>query len=497
MKKIIFWLAFLTAFLHSTPSEAQSYLNRRYNNTSTCQWGAECNNALFTDTINYLIGKEYCNPRRGWLLKLDSVGNVLSDSILGTLTNPMQMIRIMPHNGDTLAAIFYNELDRSATFAFMNTDGDTLFTNKFDNPDPMVKIFPNCWARARDGGYWLGLIHTIWQFDVVKLNSQGIEEHRFSIRDTTASTNYFSAIGISLVEMEDSTLTLILNKQHGYEEDYLPDFQQRIWIVNVDRYGNKRWEYLTPSSKYVYCAGMRPIVLPDKSIVFGGASIVRNIAARTHYTTGYMGRIDHNHQLIWDNVYGTNNWTMFNQGQVMPNNDILVTGIVTDLFLPDSVRPSGWIMRLDDMGSIIWERRIVNVYGGTIDRFQGLGEFTIDSQKRIKAVGGIYDFVPGSPTQGVWSWLVRLDSVGCLIPGCHLPNDVDVSPEDAAISLKIQPPICCTFMWRGAPLHSPPLLLVEWLISMAGKWPVGIFTSAMANMYWVRRGFPTECTSCN
>ncbi|MBP7400183.1 MAG: T9SS type A sorting domain-containing protein [Chitinophagales bacterium] len=133
-------------------------------------------------------------------------------------------------------------------------------------------------------------------------------------------------------------------------------------------------------------------------------------------------RLDDSDELLWifnstydiDTIY--DNFLQLSVGFEYPNGDLLVIGYLATEPVGDY---HGYIARVDINGNAIWERRYLSP--------GGLGQDNRIHDIELTDAGGI--IIAGAAYGEVYAedqnfWVMQLDSVGCLVPGC---DSLDVS----------------------------------------------------------------------
>lgn len=134
----------------------------------------------------------------------------------------------------------------------------------------------------------------------------------------------------------------------------------------------------------------------------------------------YIGKTDTNFNFLWrtflNDEYYKYIYTLrtFEDGSI-----VAVGGAVVD----DTYDIHGYIVKLDSNGTVLWERDYATAPGGA--------NYLYDFQKMPDG-GYICSGLGGDSIDGgieSMAWLLRLDSMGCLIPGCD-----EVSVPDIAVN---------------------------------------------------------------
>ncbi|MFN8697923.1 MAG: T9SS type A sorting domain-containing protein [Flavobacteriales bacterium] len=126
----------------------------------------------------------------------------------------------------------------------------------------------------------------------------------------------------------------------------------------------------------------------------------------------YLLKYDESGDTLWTKVYG-DQWgvrSYFTVGKKLSDGHLFTGGQIEN----DNYQ-KGFIMKLDTSGQEIWKRIYVNIEGNEC-RFNDFTELTTGE---LVAVGVAWPQV-GPPLVGQDTWIVKTDSYGCLIPGCHV-----------------------------------------------------------------------------
>ena len=85
----------------------------------------------------------------------------------------------------------------------------------------------------------------------------------------------------------------------------------------------------------------------------------------------------------------------------------------------------GWIFKLNKEGALIWERQIP--YPDSPLRYAEFHNLTQTKDGGYIMTGFVNDTFPAGSlvVNNINTWLVKVDSFGCLIPGCHLTTAVE------------------------------------------------------------------------
>lgn len=212
----------------------------------------------------------------------------------------------------------------------------------------------------------------------------------------------------SFVETEDKGFLLF-----GYTSNNFDGV--RYWyLVKTDSVGNKLWQKKYFKNSQQTAQGITK-TLDGNYLLCGSVETI--ITGGVKEYQGWLIKIDPMGNTIWEKVYGSERHDYFVEAIEKPDSSILLMGYQTSerLTVNDA---DGWIIKFDKNGNKLWER-IYNNY--SVVRHQHPDDL-LYSMKLTGDSGSImagYSYNPDltNPTQDLW--ILKLDSFGCLIPGCQ------------------------------------------------------------------------------
>ena len=184
-----------------------------------------------------------------------------------------------------------------------------------------------------------------------------------------------------------------------------------IWVLKLDSYGNIIWQKTYGGSAD---EGMDHIIqTADGGYII--ASHTQSFGAGGY--DAWVLRLDSYGNIIWQKVYGQGgtDWPM----SIQP---IAEGGyLLTVASSPPSSSAAGLVLKLDEDGTIIWQKS----YGGSNDYCSSIQQ-TPDGG--YIASGDTYSFGAGSND----FWLLKLDNNG-EIPNCNIINESNITVSDTSI----------------------------------------------------------------
>lgn len=183
-------------------------------------------------------------------------------------------------------------------------------------------------------------------------------------------------------------------------------------IYRIDSNGNKLWKRKMYKNSYSVYDRIRE----DFSGNYFLGSFTDSVAESDDNTTsnGIIAKIDSAGNRIWEHMF--NDVPYVCKGiwdfQVLWNSDILLYGTVVGGGYNEDY---GWLCRMDSSGNVKWEH-LYKSFGGS--SFGYLCDGVQMSDGGFLLTGCARDSLPNK--QGIW--LLRVDSMGCLVPGCVAPD---------------------------------------------------------------------------
>lgn len=145
----------------------------------------------------------------------------------------------------------------------------------------------------------------------------------------------------------------------------------------------------------------------------------------------YVGKMDTSGNFIWRTFLNDAYYKYFYTLRTFNDGSIVVVGAK---IIDETFATYGYIIKLDSNGTILWERTyaVTDGYDHYLYDFQQLPD---------KGYIGSGVGVTEIEDEGLESmcWLLRLDSMGCLVPGCGDVPIIDFVPETKVNILSIYP----------------------------------------------------------
>ncbi len=434
---------------------------------------------LPTDSCYYVIGTFTDSTFNAGALwgKIDLDGDLLA---LTTIRHPERDyfndygdIRSTPE-GFLYNAGSYNEFPSTEIiFYLFDQEGDTLLTRRYKNilyPSADFVVPCNICQRP-DGGYAIVNVHDTSD------NPENSDISLLLIDTSYQIEGYFSYAHTPKHEIPSS---LLLDNDGGYiigaertnDGQVLINYDNRTLIIKVDSTGGQEWQWLSPAG-VLQDEAKAMIKTPDGGLVVAsgmGQEIGNNPNIHTLVWDGLIFKLDADRNVVWSTPFrgdlpngGTELTEMV---EATDGNGYVASGIVYEKEGTALGHYTSWLVKVSPEGDSLWARRYTYFDG----------EFIAPEVFDMKAtpdggyvlVGFTINLFNVVTNPIVPAWIMKVDSFGCLIPGCHLPNATE-EMEAAAPFLAIYPnPVSdfLNFQLRGTQLMKDATFRI---VNMEGK----------------------------
>ncbi len=338
-----------------------------------------------------------------------------------------------------------------------NADGDTLWTRTF--ADSGHFMIGNQVKQTTDGGFlivgWTGPSdYYDDQGFAIKTDSMGNEQWRHTYGLAGIAIDAFTAA----VELPNGYILTGLS--------YPQMDNSEMYAMRVDLLGNsiwtQRWGGPFDDSQVHSTLGQ------DGTVILAGGYAY---ALDGESTVPYLARIDTSDgSIVWERQYGESLFgTLLFAAKELPNTDLIACGVTYE-----GGNQQGLLLRTKANGDSLWMRNYA-FHDSVID--QGTGRFwdvlpTADGG--CIAAGVAYNPFGGPypPGYSQDAWVVKVDSMGCVVPGCNGVVGITEQVTNLGGALRLYPNPVRDILNVGIDLpegfktHGPLILTVT---SMAGQ----------------------------
>ncbi len=191
-------------------------------------------------------------------------------------------------------------------------------------------------------------------------------------------------------------------------------------IIKTDSLGNEEWR-LNPGNPDV-----------DDNKVMVALAADGNIIAGTNYGTQQMldnryavvkiMKITPDGTVLWDYNYlypGYDNILL--NTTILNNGNIITSGVVSTFYIPSKPWEISWILCVDSLGNQLWYKEYALLNGE--NSFNDLYDVRETPDNGLIGVGMVSPAAPDTGTVDIW--VMKMDSMGCLVAGCDTTVDVE------------------------------------------------------------------------
>jgi Secretion system C-terminal sorting domain len=314
---------------------------------------------------------------------------------------------------------------------------DTLFTKQFYSP-----LYPNLeYLLARvvrqrpDGGY------------AILFGHESIDDIDFDISllllDSTYNIEQFKVYASS--PQQETASSMILDTDGGYiigadrnnENLTSSNFNNRTLILKLNSSGNVVWTWLSPTGMLQGPAEAM-YKTPDGGLVVAskkGYAVQINPVDQMIYWQSEVFKLDAQRNLVWSIPLRGHEagppTGLVEMVEAIDSSGYVVTGYAADSISGPEPGFGCWLAKVSPEGDSLWARYYSWINGEELNP-EPWGMTTTPDGGYV-VVGTTLEV--GFPVPG---WVLKVDSFGCLVPGCHLPNPTmeEAKPE---IALSIYP----------------------------------------------------------
>jgi hypothetical protein len=221
------------------------------------------------------------------------------------------------------------------------------------------------------------------------------------------------------------------------------NFVNRTYIIKIDTAGVIEWEYLTPVNVLLDAA--RDMVRTNDGglVIASGKGIEEPVNATTSllsWESGYIFKLNANRQFVWgvevkDSIdpssvnYFSKLISVGNEGAFVATGQFLElpTEFSRDIF--------GWLVKVSADGEQLWLRKH-HIVESDLD-WHTVYDLKQTPDGGFIMVGQARDSEADTLRQQ--GWIIKLDSFGCLVPGCQLIDDTEEAKEEGTLLLYPNP----------------------------------------------------------
>ncbi len=321
---------------------------------------------------------------------------------------------------------YWTEVDEARLVRF-NAQGDSLWSSSFGSPGAFwigqqVK-------HTSDGGFVICGHTDAESYDdafVLKTDAVGSEQCRSVAGFPSETVDIFS----SVIELDGAYIASGISNPASGDRD--------MYAVRFNAFGDTMWSKLWGGA---FDDGGAHMYLCADGTALIGSWIGYEDAGES--SVPYLAKMDPtNGELIWEHEYGDPGYSFFLfAAKECPNTDIIACGVTYE-----GGNEQGLLLRATSEGDSLWMRNY-SYYDEVIDSCRGRFWDVLATQDGGFIMSGFANGPFGGPYPPGYSqdaWVVKVDSMGCVVPGCdatgvtelitNLQGAITVWPNPASTS---------------------------------------------------------------
>jgi Secretion system C-terminal sorting domain len=389
-------------------------------------------NVLPTDTCYYVTGvvTDTSNGQTvlgSVLMKFDLFGDTISTKKLVVPSKNYFVwgLGLLPNSEGSLicAGEATDSIDKVFILKY-TTDGDTQFIKEFTSPNHPASTF----VTAKSLNLFGDKIVLTGTYLPVAGNAQldtylnWVDQFGNLVQQNTYGTSISDQIASTLFDYSNGSL--IMGGSRTNSNLTFQNYISRTYVFGVDSLGNKLWEYLSPQGQ-LRDRAYSMVKTPDGGLVVAsGKGYEHEVNASVNYLLfqGYIFKLNANHEQVWGReLRGTTYNLSPTFAKLVTATDgtgFVAYGRVAEDVSNGTEQYGSWMVKVSNQGDSLWARYYTFFDGH--DRRPNPIDF------KATPDGGY--IVAGQTEEGLetWGWLMKLDSFGCLIPGCNANDEAKV-----------------------------------------------------------------------
>ena len=206
------------------------------------------------------------------------------------------------------------------------------------------------------------------------------------------------------------------------------------WLLRVDSLGNEIWSF-TNGTPFDDLGQAHLVTLPDGNFVYGSGEPTGNGTDQRPQ----LVKVDTAGTILWSKTYdvATHGATILGVKDVQSSGDLIACGTS----VPITPYIDGFLLRTNSQGDSLWLRHYW--YTDSIMN-DGTGLFfdvTPTSDGGFAAVGTMLGSIAGNDPPGASQdvWVLKVDSMGCVQPGCHIITGIESQVTNLTDALHVYP----------------------------------------------------------
>ena len=328
----------------------------------------------------------------------------------------------------------YDSLERGLIVKF-NTEGDTLQTKEYLSPFSDNEIFlPYVVVKMQNSN--MAVLNAVEMSDLNNQMLLTFHDEQYSVELQKEYGGPMDEVPGSMILDDDGGL--IIGANLANTNTNIQNYVSLTYIFKVDSVGNLAWYYLSPIGQ-LQDKARSMVKTPDGGLVVASGKGIEhpiNVDVGQLRWHGYIFKLNASHQFVWGReIRGIRHSGAAALIKVLAAPDgsgYVAYGRVLEDHSVGTEQLGSWMVKVSNQGDSLWARYYTFFDGH--DRSPDPADF------KATPDGGY--IVVGNTGEGTldFGWVMKLDSFGCLIPGCNANDGPNAATEEKAeIKLAIYP----------------------------------------------------------
>jgi len=332
------------------------------------------------------------------------------------------------YNGFALCGSTIDTSSYQALFMQYDSAMNPVVIKEFQYPDSILFMELQNMVQLNNGNYLIvGNIQNplgIGSIILLKLDSAAN-----TIWWKNYNPQYFSEIYPSIIQLTDTTL--LIGCEHSNELQGPYSITSQTKFFTIDTAGNVLNQWMDSNDSTFAPYGL--LKTNDGGYAYCGRYMIQmNAPYDAAVTAGVITKVDSAFNIKWRKIYSDpaniDVYVMLNQLRQLPDSSLVAAGAgVSWNTISQTYEPTGWFVKVSASGDNIWSRMYRGTPGYPLSyNTNVINDFQILPDGGMIGCGAADDAAATQFSQQ--AWLIRLDSMGCLIPGCDTLTATGLSP---------------------------------------------------------------------
>ncbi|MEL7250035.1 MAG: T9SS type A sorting domain-containing protein [Bacteroidota bacterium] len=272
---------------------------------------------------------------------------------------------------------------------------------------------------------------------ITKLNALGDSIDRFTYEFS------WNHLPVSMLLQDDKIIVGIEESNHNITSF---DRKARSRIISVDTNFQMQWAWTSPNNTQ---QGANDIIAEDDGslIVASARGFLEDVNAGTRimlWDRGLVFKLDENQEIAWETEleWGGRNFTnrLTRMVRATGSDGYVVAGTVAHPYHPGPGGRLGYLAKVSTTGDSLWARRLLYYeLPDSIEYEHHIHDLQATPDGGYFMSGYTLDRVGAQAPPRQRAWFIKVDSEGCLIPGCGLVDTQAPTEQGPAVLLYPNP----------------------------------------------------------